>query len=309
MLNNYLEVILSSIPKGTLSIHKGSCARHRFVRSDCRCCFDVCPSGALTRREGELHWNPDQCQGCLVCSAVCPTGALCSDDVSYVSLLKKIDSIERPVLACTGQPKSQGHARLPCLGALANAELLLALSLALGRPIRLNMTSCVRCHNSSVIPHLEKTVQKLPEGISVDLIFTRASLDFEERPYSRREFFGLIRRRSEQTDTCIADRIQIDKPPSDYVTKRLPASRDLLLQVVDQFPDVLKSIADPFWTHLHFNDNCQSCNTCVAICPTGALSASDVTGDPPVLNPEQCVGCRLCETFCTHSSVKVLRSQ
>lgn len=298
-----IQSIQSLVPKDTISIQKGSCIRQRFKRSDCHRCLDICPSGALTWRAGNLHWSQDQCQGCLLCNAVCPTGALSSDDVSYVSLLKKLQNIESPVLACAGQSKTPGHARVPCLGVFAEQELLLAFSLALGKTLQLNMTRRRQCHNSAVVAPLENMVRQLPEDVQVKLVFDQDCLDFEERQCNRREFWGLIRPSLKSTDSSIVDQIQISKPPSDYVTKHLPASRDLLLQTIKLRPDRSKWITEQFWPRLHFNDNCQACNMCVAICPTGALSASEEALKPPTVTAERCVACSLCEDFCPHTAL------
>ena len=132
---NFLSVLHSFAPQETtISIHKGSCALQRYKRSNCQQCFAICPSGALSWGDGALLWNQAQCQNCLLCISACPLGALHSDTVSYVSILKKLQAAESPVLGCRGQGKTQGHARVPCLGVLANHELLLALSLILPPP-------------------------------------------------------------------------------------------------------------------------------------------------------------------------------
>jgi 2-oxoglutarate ferredoxin oxidoreductase subunit delta len=48
---------------------------------------------------------------------------------------------------------------------------------------------------------------------------------------------------------------------------------------------------------------CKKCNICIAFCPTGALVANKE--GLPVLIPEKCTQCRLCELRCPDFAITV----
>jgi ferredoxin len=298
------------VPKDVLEIQRGSCVRHRFAKSNCRHCFDVCPSNALEWCEDGLHWDSGRCQECLLCAASCPSGALSGSEISFVALLQDLTDIEQPILACSTASKTTGHARLPCLGALANSELLLAMSLALGRPLRLNISACTDCRNVAVVTPLIKTRQRLaglqlPKGSAAELVFDASTLDYEERNCSRREFFSLLRNRSRRASICVVDRLKVDPQSASYGTKQLPASRKLLLQVLQQLPETREQIAGKLFPQRVSSDSCQNCTGCVGICPTGALIPPAEAGIAPDFSAECCIACRLCEDFCAQSGITI----
>lgn len=304
---SYLNIFLPKVVEETISIHKGNCLRQRFKGSDCSRCFEACPSGALSLKDGQITWDQNLCQTCLICCAVCPTGGLTFDAVPSVAIIKKLHEVESPVLACSRQGEIEGHAQVPCFGIFADPDLLLALTLALKKPLKLNMTRCQQCHNSAVIHPLKETVRKLPAGVQVKLIFEKENLEFVERQCDRREFFKMIRPAAKKK-SGIVDRIKLSRPTYDYVTKRLPASRELLLQTARLLKKDNNKTAELSWPVLKFNNNCKHCNICAALCPTGALAVSIKGVKPPTVIRERCVACGLCEEFCPHSGVQVLTS-
>jgi Fe-S-cluster-containing hydrogenase component 2 len=297
-------------PQETLSIVRGSCVRHRFSRSNCNACFDVCPTHSLEWKSDGLHWDKTRCQSCLLCSAVCPSGALRANEVSLVSLLHAVKDLEHPVIACHVAPKAQGHARLPCLGLLADPELLLSMLLALGCDISLNLLDCAACQNHAVIIPLQKTVSQVnrlsDRSCAVELVFDADKINFKERNCSRREFFSLFRKRSTQVGVCVVDRLKADDQQEAYGTKRLPERRQLLLQVLDILSTSQEIDKENLFPQRVTTDNCRHCTGCVGICPTGALKSPGTSGAKPVFLAEKCVDCKLCEAFCSVSAIKVI---
>ncbi len=300
-------------PMDRLLIQRGSCVRHRFAASTCSACFDICPTKAFDWRETGLHWEAGQCQGCLLCVASCPSGALQGSEISFVSLLQELTKVDRPVLACSARPETLGHARLPCLGILAHTELLLAIQLALGSPLQLNLTACADCQNNAIIEPLQKTLKKLDkvptmQPDSIELIREEKQLHYQERSCSRREFFSLLRNRSQHAGSCIAERLQAENNPVAYGVKELPATRKLLLQIFEYLPAARKEISATLFPHVKFSADCRACTGCVGICPTGALLPPEENGSPPAFQAESCTGCKLCEQFCSRSGLKITQS-
>ncbi|HKY81078.1 MAG TPA: ferredoxin family protein [Sphingobium sp.] len=56
-----------------------------------------------------------------------------------------------------------------------------------------------------------------------------------------------------------------------------------------------------------FEDLCDGCNSCVAICPTHVLDAGD--GIPIIARLDQCQTCYMCELYCTSDAIYVAPDQ
>lgn len=52
-----------------------------------------------------------------------------------------------------------------------------------------------------------------------------------------------------------------------------------------------------------FEDLCDGCNNCVAICPSHVLDAGD--GVPLIVRPDQCQTCYMCELYCASDAIYV----
>ncbi len=310
---NLLNIIQSVAPKDNrsqraINIVKGRCVRQRNKLSECRQCFDACPSGALSWKEGSLHWQESLCQNCLLCTAICPVGAFQSGDISFVSIFKKLANIEHPVVGCYGQSQSKGHARVPCLGVFADVELLLAIDIFLGKSVQFDMTQCHKCRNGSVVEHLVNTTDRLAHDVRISLVSEDKQLNYVERQCNRREFFSLLRGGGQQPAEQSLEQIKPYSPPTDFRSKRPSLSRHLLLQAVNLHPDKRAHYENSFWPQIVIDSACQPCRICSTMCPTGALSKPKQQGSLPEIYAKKCVSCHLCETVCKHSAIRVSSS-
>lgn len=50
--------------------------------------------------------------------------------------------------------------------------------------------------------------------------------------------------------------------------------------------------------------NCKQCGICSRLCPKKVLS-QEMGGYPEAVNPDACVGCRLCEMRCPDFAIEV----
>ncbi len=297
-------------PQDTLRIERGRCVRHRLSSSSCRNCFTACTTGAITWTENGLHWDQGKCSGCLLCAAACPTDALTSNQLSFSDLLQRLDEVDAPLLACSFNPQTLGHARVPCLGLLADPQLLLVLQLALGKVLHLNTSACADCENSCIIPPLQQSVQKVTELAAklpgaVKVIEAAPQLDYQEKSCSRREFFTFLNRRSRQTGVSLVNRLRLDTTSGSYGKKSLPLTRQLLLQLGKTSSFVREMIDTKILPELSFTSDCRGCRACVGICPSGALASLDIRGNQPQVNKDRCTACNLCVEFCCLEAITV----
>lgn len=58
------------------------------------------------------------------------------------------------------------------------------------------------------------------------------------------------------------------------------------------------------YTHIIFRDWCKSCGICSAFCPKKVIGR-DETGAPVIERPEDCIGCRFCETHCPDFAITI----
>lgn len=296
-------------PQDTLQIERGRCLRHRLSISSCRNCFAACVSGAMSWTETGLHWDQEQCSGCLLCAAGCPTDALTSK-LPLSDLLQRLDEVDTPLLACSFNPQTQGHARVPCLGLLADPQLLLVLQLALGKELRLNASACAACENCHILPALQQSaaqVAELAHGLpgAVKVIESAPQLDYREKSCSRREFFNFLNRRSRQTGLSLVNRLRLDTTSGSYGKKSIPLTRQLLLQLGKASSAVREMLDTKILPELTFASDCRGCTACVGICPTGALASPDSRGNKPQVQKDRCTACNLCVEFCRQTVITV----
>lgn len=297
-------------PQATLQLQRGRCLRHRLSTSGCRNCFEVCAQNALSWTDQGLHWNEANCSGCLLCAAGCPTEALSSNNLAIGDLLTRLSEVDKPVLACSNRPETLGHARVHCLGLLADPDMLLILQLALGKELRLNLTACGDCENQRILVPLLQAVEKIPADStdrsgSIHPVTAKKHLDYQEKSCTRREFFGFLNHRSRQAGVSLVDRLQTGQEKGNYGNKTLPLRRRLALQLTSESSPANALVRRQLLPELTISENCNGCTRCIGICPTGALQSPDRHGEPPAINLERCIGCRLCSEFCKLSAISL----
>ncbi len=289
-----------------LRLEPSRCVQQRHQPTGCERCFRVCPTGAIRWTDLGLYWEQADCQRCMLCVAACPTGALLTTELPLVRRLKLLALEKKPVLACSGQPASIGHARLPCLGLLSRPELLLVFALAMGKTFQLNLLACRDCPNAVMLPSLQAAAAQVSElSAHVVLIEDKAKLEFKERGVSRREFFSLLRRQNEIAVNSLAEQLQ-ELPERILADKSIPPQRLLLMQLLKRLPAQERSeLAARLFPQVEISsEHCVGCSGCVDLCPSGALLAPR-KGNPPTVHAQNCTDCGLCSAFCGQQAIAV----
>jgi ferredoxin len=291
-----------------LVVDASRCLRMRFSESSCRLCIDSCPHGAVTL-DGGLDINPEQCRGCMLCTSVCPVGAL-EQTGDFYACLAKLSKVPEPVLGCI-RTKECSNATLACLGGLSKEHLLTLYHTQTGR-LTLNLSTCANCPNSESVPALKQrlltiSAADLADGTCrIDLTESARDIHFRDESLDRRSFLkslGTTLFRS--AATVYSDTNDHKRQRCEYAQKRVPLRRELLNRTRDNLSQQLAVLTGKqFDSHISCNEHCTTCQSCVAICPTGALH-TDLPDSPPTFNRLLCTGCGLCREFCMEGALQI----
>ena len=299
------------------------CAHSRSKIVGCHRCLDLCPTGAIAPAGDHVAIDPNVCAGCGQCAAVCPTGA-----ASYA--LPPADALLRKLRAMLTAYRNAGG---------ANAVVLLH-----DEPHGAALIDALARHGNglpaNVLPLAVNEVTQVGlEAVAAAFAYGAAGLRFLTRAKPRHDIAGLF-----QT-IALADpilnglgfgagrvaTIETDDPFALGETLRaIPpaagAARPASFHAIGEKRDVLRialrelhhaapapvdvvALPDgaPFGTVELNVEGCTLCLSCVAVCPTGALSDDQ---ERPVLRftEDACVQCGLCKATCPEKVI-TLRPQ
>lgn len=292
-----------------VTVDRSRCVRHRCAANPCTRCMDVCPTDTISWGKGGLHIDTGACTQCLACLAACPTAALATPDSSLPRLLSALAEHPLPVLGCDGQPDTDAHARLSCLGYLAHPEVMVLCALVFPDGLHINLTACEGCSNGHIVDNVAAAhgrLKGLVPGHAVKLIRYREELDFQAPSLSRRQFFLFFRERSTRAAAAMVERLQDNDEQKSYGNKQVPAIRALLLKALGASPAAKgRTIGDRLFGKIRFTSDCTRSRRCVGVCPTGAIRSADAGGDLPAVDPTLCVSCHSCQAFCRNGGILV----
>jgi ferredoxin len=248
----------------------------------------------------------------MMCAAACPADGLRIPDTPFpgiIGILKEMTG--RPVLGCSLEPESKAHARLTCLGALAE-EHLAALAAFLPQGVQLNAEPCGNCINSFILPTLKRRIagitSSLPGEIASRLALVENSKDlvFQEPSLDRRTFFRKLGRDLAST---AADLIipKSGQPGVQRAIKYIPLKRNLVNETARSLQGGARErFLGRFRYGLQFDRQCTLCPRCTAMCPTGALEKKrEEDSERLDFSADLCTGCALCVDFCPSASVSL----
>jgi ferredoxin len=291
-----------------LVVDASRCLRMRFSESSCGRCAAMCPHGAVAL-DGGLSINPEVCRGCLLCTSVCPVGAL-EQKGDFYACLAQLSRVPEPVLGCI-RTKEHSNATLACLGGLSE-EHLLSLCHSLPGELTLNLSNCDGCPNRSIVQHLRRCLTTLSQsglldsGSRIVSAGSAEEIHYREESVDRRSFFKSFRTSIVTSAAALLstnnEQTELRTP---YAGKRVPARRALLNSTRIRLSRELGiRVQEQFDSRVSFDQNCSSCQGCIAICPTGALQTR-FDEVPPVFDQSLCTGCELCREFCLEGAVRI----
>jgi len=292
-----------------VTVDRSRCVRHRCTANPCTKCMDVCPTGTVSWGQGGLHIDADTCTQCLACLSVCPTAALASPGLSLPRLLSDLAGHPLPVLGCKGQPDTDAHARLSCLGYLAHPEVMVLCALVFPDGLHVNLTACGECSNGHILDSIAAAHGRLKDlvpGHAVKLIRNREELEFQAPSLSRRQFFMFFRERSTRAAAAMVGRLHDNAEQQSYGKKQVPAIRALLLKAIAASPAAKgRAIGDQLFGKITFTSDCARSERCVGVCPTGAIQSADADGNLPMFDQALCVSCYSCQAFCRNRGILI----
>lgn len=314
--NSLIDKVLGSADL-PITIDRSRCMRMRFDRSTCPVCTSNCHSGAITI-DDEIVIDADKCTRCMVCVSECPADCFAIKGSDFPGVLARLrmirNSVPWPVLGCLTKAGKDAHEKISCLGALSD-EHLIALNTCMDRPVQLNLSACPQCENAFIIDTLKERIAGIRESTGIDvsekavLIQDRADLRFKSVVYDRRGFFRAIR---DETLRGASGFIEIERDDliQTYSQKRLPLKRDVLntaLRILAD-KDIAARVLKEYAYTIKAGAACDSCFSCVGMCPTGALkSRRDEPNAGLLFNASMCIGCGLCRDFCFNNSITLLQ--
>ena len=203
----------------------------------------------------------------------------------------------------------KAHANTPCLGTMSE-EHIVALMAFIEDEVQINLTKCGGCPNRAVITVLKDRLlevrRKVPtrKAEKIKLIEDEADLEFKGISYTRRAFFGAIKSHTAQAVIMLLKNDDQNASQA-YSDKSLPFKRKLLNAMLGLIPEQEKKAISKNYYSAHFDERCNRCDSCVAMCPTAALRVDvNGSGDRLVFDKFLCSGCGLCESFCREGAVR-----
>lgn len=308
-----------------VAFYKDRCFHGRSRTHDCSRCLEICPISAIRTVDRNITIDHSLCQGCGGCALVCPADAIGLVHPSRDELFKSLQSslergslqgvspkhllISDSALAVSGFPETDGHDRehWSCLAVreIAYVRLELILS-ALAWGAKEVLVGCNSQNPPAVREAVEWQVQMgraIVQGLRLGeerirfLIMSPEDIDLTK---------GVPR------PACSVK--QANASPAAPTIFSPVGDRRALVYLAAQYLHDQSGIeqawlplpmGSPFGTVVVNSDACTLCMTCVAACPSGALSSG---GKAPSLlfQESQCHQCGLCREMCPEAAIELV---
>ncbi len=307
----------SLVAENVIATDRSRCLRMRFNGNSCTRCTAICPSGAITINE-DVVINADNCSACMLCVATCPADCFALPGENFNSVIGRLQktrlSVPTPVLGCGTREDTVGHAKIHCLGSLSEAHLI-ALAVFLENGLQLDATKCTGCWNGFILEALKERIAGAEAGTSLELlsrlklIQNRDELDYREPSCGRRGFFSDLKMMTlrQAADLFAEDRSNVTM--QSYSAKQVPFKKALLNRALKAVPGELqRPLLESYYYLVRADEGCDSCFSCIGMCPTGALRIEEMEGTRGLFfSSSLCNACGLCESFCRRGCISITK--
>ncbi|OIJ11595.1 hypothetical protein BKP35_11675 [Anaerobacillus arseniciselenatis] len=286
------------------------CLRNRNKHSQCSACVDICPQPALKIVDGQLSFKDDHCSNCKLCVHVCPTEAMYYEYEQLYKYEQKIQSYETVCFSCEEQGNGSTDVILPCISALTPEMLMIADLYGKEKQIFWNEKTCQTCKsNWSHERNLDWVDDWNKSDVfksNVNIISHPEQKITNKRKLTRRELFSFTKDKSkEHVATLVFD--SFDNFTNIKNKLSLTDRRKYLVAYLKRknmsgkVPDKMAKKLGV--VNINVTSNCQLCQKCSAVCPTGALKIVE-TEEMKALTfqAQHCIDCDICEHVCLEIS-------
>jgi formate hydrogenlyase subunit 6/NADH:ubiquinone oxidoreductase subunit I len=242
--------------------------------------------------------SQSECVECGGCISTCPTEALSLSKFSPLELVfESVESSDETVLDC--------NSNIPCLVSLS-PEYLVSMAILKDKDIVANFGGCGSCEIfSEVGDQIDSQISEanlLLEGLNsskrIKLISIESVKDIQKLDSKKRGLFDLS---AFQRDNSIFDSDTLKKAKE----KSTPDRRKLFLmalQRVESSNHILLSSDLSSLSEKAIKTNCNNCQICYRVCPSGALK-SDYKNSFIEFNSSLCLKCGLCIDVCEVNAI------
>ncbi|MEW6231631.1 MAG: 4Fe-4S binding protein [Chloroflexota bacterium] len=324
-----LTELLEKFEPAAVAVDATRCLNRRHKDVGCQRCL-ACPTGAITAGD-PLTLDAGRCVGCGLCASACPVQAFRLGGPTQRDILRSISEVPAGALEFACQRKSDpGLTRcgaavvilLPCLARLSPATLAAAASrgavwlddegcrdcplgnvryrylglvIAVNRALGLSETAPIH------------TYRLRQEGLA-NSAATALVLDPETPAYSRRDFFGALRREAARGLLGLLNR------PGEANTRAAwgpgREERAFLVSLLTEafFAGKEQDLSGLPFGRLAISAQCEACGLCAKQCPTGAVGLEkDARHFVLSFTSAECLGtaCRVCQLICPAGAAKV----
>lgn len=296
------------------------CAHSRSKIVGCHRCLDLCPTGAIAPAGDHVAIDQNICAGCGQCAAVCPTGAASYALPPADALLRRLRTMLTTYRGAGGvsailllHDEPHGGALIDALARHGNGLPANVLPLAVNEvtQVGLEAVAAAFAYGASGVRFLTRGK---PRHDIAGLTKTIALAD----PILAGLGFGNGRVATIETDDpfALGDTLRAIEPSAGAVRpaafSAIGAKRDVLRLALRELHRAAPAPVDvvalpegaPFGTVELNVEGCTLCLSCVAACPTGALSDDQ---ERPVLRfaEDACVQCGLCKATCPEKVISL----
>ncbi len=321
-------------------LDKKRCMPLKNTHSRCTLCVDACPAGALTLLPRSLEIDKAKCVNCGACTTVCPVQALMpltptDTELTQAAVLAIQEAEGIACFACARvmANRQANKSKLIAVECLSRVEESLLLGLVSHGITNIIMAdgNCKTCkyHHCGALAHniayetselllgmgspvrIECTTG-LPQDFCID--FSKEELSAERRSlfFRTKDVAGKAARTVATAELKKAMGIDVSKKGEATGTPDEPHRHDKLLNALAEIgepQDVV--VSSRRFASLRLNESaCTSCQKCVLICPTKALSKSVIPReDEPgwyfEFDASRCVRCKLCLHVCYDNALEL----